>query len=97
MALPQDEFNPHNRDTQIALLALRVENLGREKEEIERHLEIEKAERIRVEKDLNDRVSTLEASYGKGAGILIGLGMIGGIGGVLIAYGKSIFAPWLGK
>ena len=35
------ETNPHDMRTQIALLAMRVDNLGREKEALERQLEKE--------------------------------------------------------
>lgn len=79
-----NEFNPNNPYTQLALLAQRVDNLGKEKEALEEK-----------EKELETRVAKLEASYGKGAGILIGLGMIGTIGGILMAWGKQIFGPWL--
>lgn len=79
-----NEFNPNNPYTQLALLAQRIDNLGKEKEALETR-----------EKELEKRVSRLEASYGKGAGIIIGLGMIGTIGGILMAWGKTIFAPWI--
>lgn len=81
-----DEFNPNNPYTAIALLGERVKNLGIEKEALERR-----------EDALEQRIAKLEASYGKGAGILIGLGTVGTIGGILLAYGKAIFAPWAGK
>lgn len=88
------DFNPHNPTTQIAMLGLRVENLGREKEKLEREIEEEKAARLKVEDDLRLRLEKIESSLGKGAGILIGLGSLGTISGFLIAYGKTIFAPW---
>lgn len=91
------DFDPNNPYTAIALLSERVKNLGIEKEAIERDLENERIERKAAETKLGDRIASLEASYGKGAGILIGLGMVGTLAGILFAWGKTIFAPWIGK
>jgi hypothetical protein len=90
-----NRFDPNDPAVQILLLAQRVENLGKEKESIERELERERAEREKVARNLEDRVAKIEGSLGKGAGILIGLAAIGTVGGTLMAYGKTIFAPWL--
>jgi len=87
-----EEFNPNNPYTAIALLGMRVDNLGKEKEALERSLESERAERDKLEK----RVAKMENSYQRGAGILIGLSFLGAIGGFLAAYGKTIFKPWTG-
>jgi hypothetical protein len=92
-----DEFNPNNPYTALALLAERVKNLGKEKEDLERDLEQERAEREDRERELEARISKIEGSIGRGIGILIGLSAVGTLGGVLLAYGKAIFAPWLGK
>lgn len=92
-----NEFNPNNPYTQLALLAQRVDNLGKEKEDLERDLEQERAERELHEEELKDRIAKIEGSLGKGAGILIGLSAVGTIGGVLLAYGKAIFKPWTGS
>lgn len=97
MAGKLDDFDPNNPYTAIALLSERVKNLGIEKEAIERDLDDERKERKAVETDLAKRIASLEASYGKGAGILIGLGMVGTLAGILFAWGKTIFAPWIGK
>lgn len=101
---PEFRFDPNDPAVQILLLAQRVENLGREKEGIERDLERERADREnseketqKREKELETRIAKIEGSLGKGAGILIGLASIGTIGGFLLAYGKTIFAPWAGK
>ena len=92
-----DPFNPNDPSVQILLLAQRLETLGREKEAIERDLEQERAEREKSENELEQRIAKIENSLGKGAGILIGLATVGSIGGVLMAWGKTIFAPWTGK
>ena len=80
------ETNPHDLRTQVALLAMRVENLGREKEAIERSLE-------RAE----TRLATMEKAFQRGAGIMMILPFAGTAIGLLLAYGKVIFAPWTGK
>lgn len=95
MSEPPNRFDPNDPAVQILLLAQRVENLGKEKEAIERELERERAERENSEKDLEQRIAKIEGSLGKGAGILIGLAAVGTIGGTLMAYGKTIFAPWM--
>lgn len=99
MTVPPEinRFDPNDPAVQILLLAQRVETLGKEKEGIERDLERERAERENSEKGLEDRIAKIEGSLGKGAGILIGLATVGTIGGVLMAWGKTIFAPWMGK
>lgn len=88
MTEPQelDEFNPNNPYTAIALLGERVKGL------VEREKAIEKRE-----DELEARIAKIEGSLGKGAGILIGLASVGTIAGALMAYGKTIFAPWMGK
>ena len=87
-----ESFNPNNPYTAIALLGERVKNLGIEKESLERQIEKERDERAKLEK----RISKMENSYQRGAGILIGLSFLGAIGGFLAAYGKAIFKPWTG-
>ncbi len=76
-------FNEDDPRYQVRLLALRVDALVKEKEEIEAS-----------ERALEMRVESIERSLGKGAGILIGLASVGTIGGALMAWGKTIFAPW---
>jgi hypothetical protein len=53
-----DEFNPNNPYTALALLGMRVDNLGKEKEALERDLEKERDGRSELEK----RVAALERS-----------------------------------
>lgn len=91
------EFNPNNPYTQLALLAQRVDNLGKEKEDLERLLEHERNERVKHEAEMEVRMAKIENSFQKGAGILMVLPVLGTIFGLLIAYGKTIFAPWTGK
>lgn len=88
-----DEFNPNNPYTAIALLGERVNNLGKEKETLERDLEEERKERS----DLEKRVATMEKSFQRGAGVLMVIPMIGTVITILLIYGKTIFAPWTGK
>lgn len=89
-----ERFNPNDPAVQILLLAQRVENLGREKEELERDLERERAERENHEKDMDKRIAKMERSFQRGAGIIMILPVLGTAVGILIAYGKVIFAPW---
>lgn len=85
-----DEFNPNNPYTALALLSERVKNLGIEKEAIERDLEDEREERS----DLEKRVAAMERSFQRGAGVLMVIPILGTALGLLVAYGKIIFAPW---
>jgi hypothetical protein len=80
------EFDENDPAFLIRILSLRVDALTKEKEELE----------VRIGDD-EKRIAKIEGSLGKGAGILIGLASIGTIGGFLMAYGKAIFAPWVGK
>jgi F0F1-type ATP synthase assembly protein I len=88
-----DEFNPNNPYTALALLGMRVDNLGKEKETLERELEKEREDRSELEK----RVAAMERSFQRCAGILMVLPILGTVVGILLAYGKAIFAPWTGK
>jgi hypothetical protein len=76
---------------QVKILAMRIDNLGREKE----HLESDLKEEQRARRDLETRVANMEKSFQRGAGALIVMPIIGGVVGVLFAYGKIIFGPWL--
>ena len=80
------EFDENDPAYLIRILSIRVDALTKEKEEIEEK-----------ERKLEARISKIEGSLGKGAGILIGLATVGTIGGALMAWGKTIFAPWMGK
>ncbi len=80
------EFDENDPAFMIRILSLRVDALTKEKEELEKK-----------ERDLEDRIARIEGSLGKGAGILIGLATVGTVGGVLMAWGKTIFAPWMAK
>lgn len=85
------EFNEDDPAFQVRILSLRVDTLTREKEEIEGDLNAERLER----KLLDDRVAVIERSFQRGAGALIVLPIMGTLVGLLFAYGKVIFAPWL--
>ena len=87
MAEPQelDEFNPNNPYTAIALLGERIKGI------VEREKAIEKRE-----DDLEARIAKMEASFNRGAGILMVLPVVGTVVGLLLAYGKAIFRPWTG-
>lgn len=78
------EFDEKDPAYQVRILALRVDALVKEKEELEAS-----------ERALEVRIEALERSLGKGAGILIGLASVGTIGGMLLAFGNKIFAPWI--
>ena len=91
-----ENIDPHDHRVQIALLAMRVDNIGREKETLERDLEEERAARLKQELELGNRIAAMEKSFQRGAGIIMVLPILGTIGGLLIAYGKLIFAPWTG-
>lgn len=87
------EFDENDPRYQVRILALRVDNLGKEKEEIESDLREERSER----KKLEDRVSNMERSFQRGFGMLIVIPVLGTLVGLVFAYGKVIFAPWLIK
>ncbi len=87
------EFNEQDARYQVKLLAFRVDNLGKEKEALERELEEER----RLRSMLEERVAAMEKTFQRGAGALIVLPVIGTVIGILFAWGKVIFAPWLVK
>lgn len=89
-----DPFNPNDPRVQILLLSQRVENLGKEKEALEKELEKEIAARLKNEKDVADRLAKMEKAFQRGAGIMMILPFAGTAIGLLLAYGKVIFAPW---
>jgi hypothetical protein len=78
--------------TEVRILALRVETLGKEKERVERDLEDERESRHALDR----RVAIMEKTFQRGAGIALALPILGTVFGVLLAYGKVIFAPWMG-
>jgi len=80
------EFDENNPYYQIRLLAQRVETLTKEKEEAEENI-----------RNMEKRIAAMERSFQRGAGALIVLPIIGTFVGVLFAYGKIIFAPWMSK
>ena len=85
MPQPQ-EFDENNPYYQIKLLAQRVDTLTREKEGLEEEL-----------REQEKRIQAMERSFQRGAGALIVLPIVGTVVGVLLAYGKLIFAPWIDK
>ncbi len=72
---------------------MRVDSLGREKEAIERELVEERLLRGKLE----ERVAAMEKTFQRGAGALIVLPIMGTVIGILFAWGKVIFAPWIVK
>lgn len=89
-----DEFNPNNPYTAIALLGERIKQLMAREREIERRFADKEKAITEREDNLEKRIAKIEASLGRGAGILIGLATIGTLGGFILAWGKTIFAPW---
>lgn len=79
------EFDDDDPRFQVKILAMRIDNLTREKEKLEQNAS-----------DLTKRVADMERSFQRGGGILIVLPIFGTIIGLILAYGKVIFAPWLG-
>jgi hypothetical protein len=91
-----NDFNPNNPYTQLALLAQRVAGLSDANKALEATLEHERGERAEHEKKTDERITKMENSFQRGAGILLVLPVLGTMIGILIAYGKTIFAPWSG-
>ena len=85
------EFDESDPRFQVRILSIRVDNLGKEKEALEKELEEEKEARS----DLEKRVAAMERSFQRGAGALIIMPIVGTIVGLLLAYGRVIFAPWM--
>jgi hypothetical protein len=85
------EFSEDDPRFQVRILSIRVDNLGKEKEDIEKELADERVAR----KALEDRIAVMERSFQRGAGALIILPIVGTVVGILFAYGKVIFAPWM--
>lgn len=80
------EFDEHDPAFQVRILSLRVDALTKEKEDIEKS-----------SRELEGRVAAMERSFQRGAGALIVLPIVGTVVGLLFAYGKIIFAPWVSK
>jgi hypothetical protein len=87
------EFDEDDPRYQVRILAMRLDTLGKEKEHIEVELREERAER----KKLDERVSAMEKSFQRGFGMLVIIPVLGTVAGLISAYGKVIFAPWLTK
>ena len=81
-----NEFNPNNPYTQLALLAQRVDNLGREKEELERRIEADEV-----------RLAKMERTMTMGWGVIVVIPILGSIVGFVAMYAKTIFSPWTGR
>lgn len=84
-----DETDPR---FQVRILSMRVDALTQEKEDIERDLNEERSER----KKLDERVASMERTFQRGAGVMLVLPIVGAAIGIILAYGKIIFAPWTG-
>lgn len=86
------EFDEDDPRFQVRILSMRVDALTKEKEAIEVELHEERDER----KKLDERVAAMEKTFQRGAGIMLMLPIFGAALGLLLAYGKVIFAPWTG-
>lgn len=49
----------------------------------------------REKEEIEERVSKIEKSFNMGAGILLVLPLIGSVFGMVFAFGKQIFKPWM--
>lgn len=97
------EFDESDPRFQVRVLAMRLDTVVREKEQIERELHHQKEEleqelheEEEERKKLEKRIAAMERAFQRGAGIAIALPILGTVFGVLLAYGKVIFAPWMG-
>ena len=88
----------------LDVLAFRVETLTKEKEEVERDLREERAERIRqveaaaeARRKLEELIATMEGYVQSGKGFMLSITIIGEALGFAATYWKSIFGPWRGK
>lgn len=79
------EFDENDPAFLIRILSLRVDALTKEKEQIEEN-----------ERKLETRIAAMEKSFQRGAGILMVLPILGTLGGLLLAYGKTLLKPWAG-
>ncbi len=77
------EFSEDDPRFQVKILAMRVDALTKEKEEIEK-----------TARELEVRLSAMERTFQRGAGAMIVIPVVGAIVGFIFAYGKVIFAPW---
>lgn len=80
------EFKEDDPRFQIKILSMRVDALTKEKEELED-----------TTRSQERRIAAMERTFQRGAGIAIALPILGTIVGFLMAYGKVIFAPWMGN
>lgn len=87
---PAGEFDEDDPRYQVRILSFRLSALTKEKEAIEQDLRGERAERLKLE----GRVAAMERSFQRGAGIALALPILGAMIGIILAYGKTIFAPW---
>jgi hypothetical protein len=93
---PTDQYGKFDEDDpafQVRILAIRVETLTKEKEKLEKDLGEERQERVNLDK----RVVVIEKTFQRGAGVALALPFIGAAVGLVLAYGKVIFAPWMGN
>ena len=77
----------------LDVLAVRVDTLTKEKEDVERDLREERAERLKLEQ----RVARMEGYVQSGKGFMLSITVIGAALGFAATYWKSIFGPWMGK
>ncbi len=78
------EFDEEDPRFQVRILGMRIDALTKEKEEIEER-----------ERGLEKRIAAMERTFQRGAGAMVVLPIVGTVVGLLFAYGKLIFAPWI--
>lgn len=81
-----EAFEPKTAEDQIFILATRVSVLTREKESLERRMLA-----------LENKVTIMRRALDRGTGVLMVLPILGALIGVLLAYGRAIFRPWVGQ
>ena len=81
------EFDEDDPRFQVKILSIRLDNLGKEKEAIEKELAEERDER----KKLDERVAKMEKSFQRGAGMMIMMPVLGTVIGFAFAYAKILF------
>lgn len=88
---PAGEFDEDDPRYQVRILGFRVTALGREKEALEKNLIKEQEAREK----LAERVAAMERSFQRGAGVALAIPILGAMLGIVLAYGKTIFSPWM--
>ena len=80
----RQSFDANDPAVQVLLLAQRIDTLVREKEEDERQI-----------RELAKRIDDVDRLINKGWGMAIIIPILGAALGFILAYGKTILAPWM--